>query len=100
MKPEKMKAKIELYHAATEIISKPLCGMGRRDLDFGPGFYMTDIYDQAVMWANRRANERKLPAILRLCLLPILRLCQFFYLPPNLRRDLPLGLCQAHHSAP
>mgnify|MGYP000782718881 CR=1 FL=1 len=69
MKPEKMKAKIELYHAATEIISKPLCGMGRRDLDFGPGFYMTDIYDQAVMWANRRANERKLPAILNVYIL-------------------------------
>ena len=61
--------KIEIYHAATEQITKPLCGVGRKNLDFGPGFYLTDVYDQAVMWANRRAIERKLPAILNVYLL-------------------------------
>ena len=61
--------KIEIYHAATEPISKPLCGVGRKNLDFGPGFYLTDIYDQAVMWAHRRAVERQLPAILNVYLL-------------------------------
>lgn len=64
-----MKDKIELYHAATEAISKPLCGFGRKNLDFGPGFYLTDVYDQAVMWAKRRASERQLPAILNVYLL-------------------------------
>lgn len=61
--------KIELYHAATESISNPLCGVGRKNLDFGPGFYLTDVYDQAVMWANRRSFERQLPAILNVYLL-------------------------------
>ncbi len=58
-----MENKIEIYHAATDTISKPLCGVGRKNLDFGPGFYLTDVYDQAVMWANRRASERQSPAI-------------------------------------
>lgn len=53
-----MKDKIEIYHAATEPIARPLCGVGRKNLDFGPGFYLTDVYDQAVLWANRRATER------------------------------------------
>lgn len=61
--------KIEIYHAATEPISKPLCGFGRKNLDFGPGFYLTDIYDQAVMGANRRAVERQQAAILNVYLL-------------------------------
>ncbi len=64
-----MKDKIEIYHAATEAISRPLCGVGRKNLDFGPGFYMTDVYDQAVMWASRRASERQAPAILNVYLL-------------------------------
>lgn len=64
-----MKDKVEIYHAATEIISNPMCGLGRKNLDFGPGFYMTDIYDQAVMWAKRRASERQLPTILNVYLL-------------------------------
>lgn len=61
--------KVEVYHAATEPIDKPLCGVGRKNLDFGQGFYLTDVYDQAVMWANRRAAERELPAILNVYLL-------------------------------
>lgn len=30
---------------------------------------MTDVYEQAVMWASRRAAERQLPAILNVYLL-------------------------------
>ena len=61
--------RIEIYHASTEPISRPLCGVGRKNLDFGQGFYLTDVYDQAVMWANRRAVERQQPAILNVYLL-------------------------------
>lgn len=64
-----MTDKIEIYHASTEAITKPLCRVGRKNLDFGPGFYMTDVYDQAVMWASRRAAERQMPAILNVYLL-------------------------------
>lgn len=63
------KDKIEIYHAATETIVRPLCNIGRMNLDFGPGFYMTDIYDQAMMWAARRASERQMPGILNVYLL-------------------------------
>ena len=61
--------KIELYHAATERIDKPLCGVGRKNLDFGPGFYLTDVFDQAVMWASRRDAERNLTGILNVYIL-------------------------------
>lgn len=64
-----MKDKIEIYHASTEPVSQPLCGVGRKNLDFGPGFYMTDVYDQAVMWAKRRAIERHQPPILNVYIL-------------------------------
>lgn len=61
--------KIEIYHAATEPITRPLCRAGRKNLDFGPGFYLTDVYDQAVVWANRRAIERLQSAIINVYLL-------------------------------
>lgn len=41
------------------IISTPLVGVGRRNLDFGKGFYVTDIMEQAVSWASRPANMGK-----------------------------------------
>lgn len=46
---------IEIYHAATERIETPDCRRGRRNLDFGQGFYLTDIYDQALVWATRKS---------------------------------------------
>lgn len=64
-----MENKIEIYHAATESVVRPLCGTGRKNLDFGPGFYLTDVYDQAVMWAYRRSSERQQPAILNVYIL-------------------------------
>lgn len=39
--------KIEVYHAGTDRIESPDCLRGRRNLDFGRGFYITDVYDQA-----------------------------------------------------
>lgn len=53
-----MKDIIEVYHAGTEIIDHPLCSVGRPNLDFGKGFYLTDIYDQALVWARRKGRER------------------------------------------
>lgn len=64
-----MSDKMEIYHAATEPVATPLYSVGRKNLDFGPGFYMTDIYVQAIMWANRRAAERQKSAILNVYLL-------------------------------
>lgn len=53
-----------LYHGGTEIITKPNCLFGRNDLDFGTGFYLTDIKDQAIRWANRVALKRNQQAVL------------------------------------
>lgn len=42
-----------LYHGSTVVVEHPLVGIGRKDLDFGPGFYLTPLYDQASRWAVR-----------------------------------------------
>lgn len=33
----------KVYHGATQEISAPLVHVGRENLDFGKGFYITDI---------------------------------------------------------
>lgn len=52
---------IEVYHAGTDIVECPDCKVGRKNLDFGPGFYVTDIFDQAVNFARSKSIDRKLP---------------------------------------
>ena len=61
--------KIEVYHASSVIVEKPLCGVDRQNLDFGPGFYMTYMYDQATMWALRRAGKMHTRAIVNIYIL-------------------------------
>lgn len=48
---------IEVYHSGVEHVLKPDTAHSRSQLDFGPGFYLTDIYEQAVNWAIRRSNK-------------------------------------------
>ena len=45
-----------MYHGASHIVDAPLCHIGRDNLDFGKGFYLTDIREQAVGWATRVVN--------------------------------------------
>lgn len=42
-----------LYHGSNVIVEHPLINVGRKDLDFGPGFYLTPLYEQAAKWAIR-----------------------------------------------
>lgn len=49
---------IEVYHGGTEIVNRPLVNVGRPNLDFGPGFYITDIKEQAQSWARKIADIR------------------------------------------
>ena len=42
-----------LYHGSYTSVPSPLAGVGRRELDFGPGFYVTSLRDQAERWARR-----------------------------------------------
>ena len=37
---------IIVYHGATQKVEHPLCKVGRPNLDFGQGFYVTEIREQ------------------------------------------------------
>ena len=55
--------KIRVYHRSTAIVEQPLCKAGRPNLDFGRGFYVTDVRQQAVEWAmnmGRRTGSNPL----------------------------------------
>ena len=52
-----------LFHGGTEVIESPVCKFGRPNLDFGQGFYLTDILEQAQSWASRQASDRKLKGV-------------------------------------
>ena len=47
-----------LYHASTIVIESPLTNVGRKELDFGPGFYLTEDFTQAVKWAQTVALRK------------------------------------------
>lgn len=49
---------ITLYHGSYIEVSVPLVGLGRKKVDFGQGFYLTNLRDQANAWAVTIA-ERK-----------------------------------------
>ena len=48
-----------LYHGGTEAVKQPDCNAGRSDLDFGQGFYVTLLQNQAEGFARRKARDRK-----------------------------------------
>lgn len=50
---------MRVYHGSTVIVSEPLAKAGRRNLDFGEGFYVTDLEEQAISWAQRPSNHGK-----------------------------------------
>lgn len=45
-----------LYHGSIEVIDSPLVNVGRGNLDFGKGFYLTDIKEQAETWASVKSR--------------------------------------------
>ena len=57
-------SEIIVYHGGTEKVESRICKFGRRNLDFGQGFYVTDLRKQAVDWATQVADRRKAPPIL------------------------------------
>lgn len=44
---------MKVYHGSYTEVRTPLVGVGRKSLDFGPGFYVTNIKEQAMKWAKR-----------------------------------------------
>lgn len=60
---------LTVYHGGTDIIERPICMIGRPNLDFGRGFYVTDLRKQAVQWALQMSTRRRLPPVLNRYLL-------------------------------
>ena len=50
---------IELFHGSTVEVSAPLVNLGREGVDFGRGFYLTSLGNQASSWAKTVAERRK-----------------------------------------
>ena len=57
-------SEVIVYHGGTETVNNPICKFGRPNLDFGRGFYVTDLREQAVSWALQMADNRKQPPVL------------------------------------
>ena len=51
-----------VFHGSIEIVKSPDVLHSYRSLDFGKGFYVTTVEEQAVRWARRKADllEREL----------------------------------------
>ncbi len=48
-----------VYHGSTQIVPQPDVEHSFRNLDFGKGFYVTTVKEQAVRWARRKASLTK-----------------------------------------
>ena len=44
---------MKVYHGSTVIVEKPLVSYGRDNLDFGKGFYTTNMQSPAEKWVQR-----------------------------------------------
>lgn len=44
---------MKLYHGSTVVVENPIVSFGRDNLDFGKGFYTTDLQEQAEKWVKR-----------------------------------------------
>lgn len=55
---------MRVYHGSTMVIDRPIAAAGRRQLDFGQGFYVTDIKRQAESWAERMQRIREEPGVI------------------------------------
>ena len=62
-------SEIIVYHGGTDIVETPICKLGRKNLDFGQGFYVTDMRKQALDWAILMADRRKKQPVLNRYLL-------------------------------
>ena len=47
---------ITVYHGSNIVIDEPMVGIGRKNLDFGEGFYVTALESQAEVWARNKAR--------------------------------------------
>lgn len=50
---------MRLYHASTVIVEHPDTTHSRDYLDFGRGFYLTSLHEQAIKYAERFLRRQK-----------------------------------------
>lgn len=49
---------ITLYHGSYISVPLPLVGLGRKKVDFGQGFYLTNLHELAKAWAGTIAQRK------------------------------------------
>lgn len=54
---------ITLYHGSYTEVREPLVKLGRRKVDFGQGFYLTRLREQAASWAHTIAERKGRAAV-------------------------------------
>ncbi|MDR0950648.1 MAG: DUF3990 domain-containing protein [Candidatus Ancillula sp.] len=54
---------MKLYHGSNIEVSNPDLNKGRKRVDFGPGFYLTTLPEQAEKWARQKSGENKSKSI-------------------------------------
>ena len=47
---------MKVYHGSIEVVKSPDVLHSYRSLDFGKGFYVTTVKEQAEKWAKRKAD--------------------------------------------
>ena len=47
---------MKVYHGSIEVVKAPDVLHSYRPLDFGKGFYVTTVKEQAEKWAKRKAD--------------------------------------------
>lgn len=45
-----------VYHGSNQVVKSPDVNHSFRNLDFGKGFYVTTVKEQAIRWAQRKAD--------------------------------------------
>lgn len=48
---------INLFHGSNVAVQNPLVKVGRQKVDFGQGFYVSKLREQAVSWAQTIASR-------------------------------------------
>ena len=67
-----------VYHGSNVVVEMPDVNHSFRPLDFGKGFYVTTVREQAIRWANRKAVVEGST--------PILNIYEMSEIPANLQK--------------
>lgn len=55
---------LKVFHGSILEVESPLVALGRPNLDFGQGFYLTKLESQAKKWATRASRRKLVPSVI------------------------------------